>query len=408
MGKLTESSMSNTSPKVAILSNSLACGGSERIVAMLLQHLTSTANPIALILLENSIFYPVPNAVHYTCLGRRSAKLPGLLKLLMLPIYAWRLKKLVQQQQIDIVQSHLYRANYVNVLAKLLGSPHQAQIVNPSFHSTIYQGHSLSAKINQCLSKWLYPKAQLVITKSKAMLHDLVQQIGKLSQGITLYNPVDVITIQQQISNENNLEKFHFDMNKRYLICVARLHIVKRHVDLLRALTQLETNIELILIGDGPEKNNIQQLAKQLDIAQRVHLLGQIEAPYPYIARSHAFILASSVEGFPNALVEAMACRIPVIAADCFSGPREILAPDSHYMQILPSNAAFEAAEFGLLYPVGNIQALIAATQYLLNDASAYHHYQQQAWHRAHDFSAEKIIIQYQQILFANNKPLSN
>ena len=117
------------------------------------------------------------------------------------------------------------------------------------------------------------------------------------------------------------------------------------------------------------------------------------------------FLLSSITEGFPNALVEAMACQIPVIAADCKTGPREILSNDYH----TKATGVIELGDFGILVPAmtgredydpGSIEAcdqmLAEAADMLLRDQAMAKHYAEKARERAADFSyaafKEKII----------------
>jgi N-acetylgalactosamine-N,N'-diacetylbacillosaminyl-diphospho-undecaprenol 4-alpha-N-acetylgalactosaminyltransferase len=79
-------------------------------------------------------------------------------------------------------------------------------------------------------------------------------------------------------------------------------------------------------LGEGPERGALQALAASLGIADRVDMPGFVANPFAVVSRAHVYAMPSNAEGFPNGLVEAMACGVPVVATNCASGPSEILA----------------------------------------------------------------------------------
>ena len=84
-------------------------------------------------------------------------------------------------------------------------------------------------------------------------------------------------------------------------------------------------NLKLILIGYGPEYNNILNLSKKLNISKKIIIFKKLNNPYPYIKKSDLLVLSSKYEGMGNILVEAITLGIPIISSNCNSGPSEIL-----------------------------------------------------------------------------------
>src|SRR5215472_10772320 len=133
---------------------------------------------------------------------------------------------------------------------------------------------------------------------------------------------------------------------------VARLAPVKNHAMVLRALQRLDEDVHLVLIGEGPSRYALEDLAKELHIARRVHFTGQLVATENLHQFFDVSVLCSRSEGFPNAVIEALAAACPVVATPVGGIPEVI----SH-------------RQTGLLVPVDQPEALAASVQELRRDA---------------------------------------
>lgn len=380
--------------KIAFLINSLTSGGAEKIVVTIINKLQKENYEIELICLEKNDFYDLPKNIKIKYLTNNSGKSSGIKKLFEIPFLAFRLKNYIKENDIQIVQSHLYRANYINVLSNILGAKHQTQIVNHGIASR-YKLKGLLGKINLFLIQNLYSKANTIISISKEMKNDLNNLFLFKNKQLVINNPYD-------IENINNLKikettEFIFNPEKRYLITMGRLIKLKRYDDVIKSLKHLPENIELILLGDGEEKENLNVLAKELNLKERTHFIGNVKNPFKYLFKADIFILSSETEGFPNSLIEALACSLPVISTDCISGPREILAPKTESSKLLKKD--FKVEEFGILYPISNVIELSKAVIFLLENPNIYNDLKYKSSNRANDFSIEKIILQYKKVL---------
>lgn len=145
-----------------------------------------------------------------------------------------------------------------------------------------------------------------------------------------------------------------------HVAAVGRLQPQKGHAHLLDAFARLvekplPRRPHLHLLGQGPLREELDQTVRRYGLTEHVTFAGFVANPLAYLARCDLFSLSSLYEGMPVALLEAMACGVPVVATDCPSGPREVLA----------------GGEFGRLVPVGDPAALAAAIEQVLRDPAA-------------------------------------
>ena len=377
--------------KVTILINSLDGGGAERVVITLLNNLVEKYE-CHLILMENKISYEIDKRINIISLDEKINQC-GIVKLIRLPIIAYKLSKIIKKYKFSQVNSFLYRANYVNILAKYL-SKHKCIISERIAPSSMYEDNSLSSKISKFLIKNLYNKANKIIPVSKAIENDLIENFGIYIKQEVIYNPYDIEKIEQ-LSKEN--VSYIID-RKKSIITVGSLGKRKNHSLLINAFSKIDDKeYKLYILGKGKEESNLKSLVSELRLNERVIFLGFDNNPYKYLSKCGIFVLASNSEGFPNVLAEAMICGCSVISTDCLSGPREILAPNSDLRFQLENN--IELSEYGILTPIKNVEKIKEAMNLLIDDESLRNKYQDKAKQRANDFRIEKIIKQYEEII---------
>jgi N-acetylgalactosamine-N,N'-diacetylbacillosaminyl-diphospho-undecaprenol 4-alpha-N-acetylgalactosaminyltransferase len=374
---------------ITLLINSLGEGGAQRVVVTLAKQFIKDGKTVTIISLAKNDLYELPsevNRVYFTDKRKDS--------MFLIPYYAWKLKSYIKESGETTVQSYLFRANFVNIFSKILGSKQTVQVSNRSVVSRFLR-EGISGKINLLLIKLLYGKADLIMYVSERMKQDFHEQFNIRRDEVVIYNPYDIDRVITQAKEE--VKDFKFNSYKRYLVTVGRLISLKRFEDVIEAMKSLPTDVELVLLGDGKEKEKLDALSSEYGLEKRVHFLGQVKNPYQYISRSDIFVSSSAVEGFPNVLLESMICKTPIVSSDCVSGPREILAPSTDSAKQLTKG--LEKAEYGVLYAVGDVDALSEAINLLLDNNKLREAYIDKASDRAEFFSVEKIAQQYQ-ILF--------
>ena len=337
-------------PRVVFLINSLTGGGAERIMVRLIAHSKSYArsHDLHLVVLDRAPeAYSVPDWIEVHRLGTAGSTGASLVATF----------RCLRRLEPAVCLSFLTRANLINVICgKLLGYPAViSERVNPSSH----HARSLGGVAAGTMTRALYPRADEVICPSEGVAADLVHNFGvHRTKATVIPNPVDADELRRAAS-----QPIAIPTKRPYIVAMGRLVETKNFALLLRAFAQVSPEFDLMLIGDGPLHEELRSLAQQMRLSHRVHFSGFVQNPFPLIVQAHAFVMASNAEGFPNALVEAMALGVPVIATNCRSGPAELLGEEST-LEITD----LHEAPYGLLVPVRDVAALSAALTMMSDD----------------------------------------
>ena len=160
-----------------------------------------------------------------------------------------------------------------------------------------------------------------------------------------------------------------------------------------------ENKLGLVIIGTGEQQGKLLELVKSLGVEEFILFTGYQANPFSIMKHCDLYILSSLFEGFPNSMVEAMCLGLPVIASDCKSGPREILAPELPFDDSLVNYPY--VASHGILLPTlsfdedwtsiidkdEKLWANVILTQIL--DSKILNSYSGKSIERAHAFSEE-------------------
>ncbi len=367
---------------LSILIYSLAGGGAEKVTSILLNNLIQNYN-VKLFLMNDTIVFDIPKSIDIIYLEKSSPSENSIMKLLKLPFLALKYKRLAN---CDISLSFMNRSNYINVLAKLFGLKSKV-IISERATPSIQHKMGIQGKVNRFLIKHLYNKADLIIANSQGNKKDLSDNFN-INNTTVIHNPVDLETIKKL-----STEAVDFNFDKFTFVTVGRLDQGKNHSLLIESMK--ECNANLIIIGDGVLKDELHQKVIEAKLDDKVFLVGFDSNPYKYMAKADAFIFASLYEGFPNVLIEALACELPIISSDCLNGPREILSNTN----VINNDKILDLVQYGILVPVNNKQENIKAMQLIIKDDLLRKNYKKLSLMRAKDFSKEKILQQYIEVI---------
>ncbi len=350
--------MNATSKYIYFLTLSLRTGGAERQISELYKEL-----PIEkIICLEKGNVYDVPEEKIIT-LSKHNATTSSLLKYFFIPIYLFRLKKAIKPDKNVVIISFLERANLLNAICKFFFKTISIQSIR-----TNYSHYCTQKKIPGLLKKIIiasYKYADVVIGNSYGNTLDLIQNFGiKESKTRVINNFYNVEEIRR-FSNERLGQPFE-DIFATYkcISYASRLDNKKGHFHLIRVLAALKEQnyfVKLFFLGEGSMKQQLIQLCELLKLSffdsdthkqasenADVYFMGFQRNPYKFIAKSTIFTFPSFFEGLPNALIEAIICNTICIAADCPSGPREIMTNDTSLSKVA---SIPELTDFGYLMP---------------------------------------------------------
>jgi N-acetylgalactosamine-N,N'-diacetylbacillosaminyl-diphospho-undecaprenol 4-alpha-N-acetylgalactosaminyltransferase len=371
--------------KLAIFVNSLARGGAEKVVFLLAKELQDEFDIHLLVFNTEVISFDLPPGIKVVQAGSpgNTGKTAGLLNIFK---YARKVKKYLQDKEIPVMLSFLSRPNFTAGVVKMLGWKGSTIISERTMTSIYYSSKTLSGRIGRFLVKHLYRRANLIITNSKLNEQDLKTSFGLKNSIITIYNPIDTAEIELARRGLTIAEKKPGD---DFVFCnVGRYDYYKNQSLLLRAFAGVTGKVRLVIVGkDVPEK--LAPLCAALKLQDKVQLVDVQHNVFPYLLSADAFVLSSVMEGFPNVLLEALSCSLPVISTDCRSGPREILAPGTAYPAAL---SRVEEAAFGLLVQNDDATMLTAAMQQMAADPQLCKKYKDRAFERAGNFDIAIIV----------------
>jgi N-acetylgalactosamine-N,N'-diacetylbacillosaminyl-diphospho-undecaprenol 4-alpha-N-acetylgalactosaminyltransferase len=293
--------------------NSLAGGGAERVLTTILGASAPWRDRynVHLALLDDEPrAYAVPDWITVTQLDARHRLGASIVQL----------RRLVGRLNPDTALAFLTRANVATAVA--MAGRGRPWLISERVNTSAHLGKGAGAIAARAMVRFAYPRARHIIAVSDGVVDDLVENFGVARDRISaIANPVDHDAIAAQAAAPTPLA-----IDGDYVVAAGRLVLNKNFALLVDAFAASGLPHRLIIMGEGPERASLEAQIAARGLTERVSLPGFVANPFAVLARARLFAMPSNAEGFPNGLVEAMACGLPVVATNCASGPSEILA----------------------------------------------------------------------------------
>lgn len=350
-------------------------GGAERVAATLVNAWAARGDDVVLVpthLGSTRSFYPINDNVQVKWL---KPYLPAWPVPSMLRKW-WAMRRVVRQKKPDVVLSFLTNVN-VATLVSLQGVNVPVVVcerTNPGYATNV-------GKVLGWLRRRYYGKASAVCVQTSDAEQALRKMVPQLPTVVAIPNPVpsDIFHIQRQESVEKE--------SPARIDALGRLVPAKGFALLINAfanVAEVRPAWHLYIHGEGPQRAELERQAELVGLKDRIHLPGRTEYPWHELARSQLFVLSSQYEGFPNALLEAMALGLPCVATDCPSGPADIS----------------QQGKDARLVPAGNKQAMAHALAELMDDNRLRGALGQRAAQSVRDRYALEVVLQQWDAVF--------
>jgi L-malate glycosyltransferase len=317
-------------PRVLHLITSFEIGGTERQAVELLKRLDGERYDVHLAVLRNEgPFYKAlearfPNVPEFPLTSFYDA---NAVKQLL------RLRRLMIREEIEILHAHDFYSSIIGAAAARLSG---VRVIAAQRHLKLSD-----RRVHKWATRIIHRLAHRILVNSEAIRDYIIEHDGApLHKIVVIRNGVEPVS--RPNSHEEVCKELGLDPGVTLVGCVARLQEVKGHrflIEAAAAVLRTRADVHFVLVGDGLLRSEIENQAATLGIADHVHLLGDRSDVSRLISGFDLVVLASLHEGLPNAVMEAMRARVPVVAT-AVGGTKELITDGETGYLVPPSNSA--------------------------------------------------------------------
>ena len=357
--------------------SSMGSGGAERVVSTISNYLAGVGHEIEVASLTPAAgdFYRLDPRVARVALGLESPAASAWGRLLDSVRRAWRLRREIRRFRPQVVVAMV---DVSNVLLAFAGLGLKDLVTIGSERS--YPPLTAIDRHWAWLRKWTYGWLDGVVAQSVRTCEWL--RLSTRTRGTwVIPNPVALPLDSREPARDPQAVR----RRRKRMLAVGRCRPQKGFdllIEAFAAQPQAHDEWELVILGDGPERTNLESLVTERRLGQVVTFAGLAGNVSDWYASADLFVLSSRFEGFPNVLLEAMAHGLPVVAFDCLTGPRELL----------------EDGSGGILVPAENVEELSAALGGMFSDERRRIEYARKSLQVSRKYAVENISAQWLEV----------
>ncbi|MFK7833404.1 MAG: glycosyltransferase [Winogradskyella sp.] len=380
--------LNNSKKNISILSIALGSGGAEKVISLLLKVLVKDYN-VHLVLLYKEIHFPIPEEVNVTFLSNKAPNRPFYLKFFETIKFIFAYNRFIKRNNISVSIAFLALPNLINGIVAARNKNLKTIISERGFPSD-----NVTSKLSLYISKIFYPlfynRCDKLFSNSYHINKDLKDNFGIKIPMEVIYNPIEIPP------NTIISASLNTSVDKLKVITAGTLNKRKNQIMVIKAIKESLLAYEFSILGGGDLNDFLSKAITDNQLENSVFLKGKVKNVNEYLLESQCFVLSSFTEGFPNALIEAMAIGLPSISTNCLSGPLELLNENE---DVTIKNGEFFIAKYGLLINNDDHVGLSKALDYFHKNPEEREKYSKLSLQRSKAYQLDSIYKKFNQFI---------